>query len=115
MSTLLQFEKVSIEINLPEKRIIPIQNLSFELQKGTCTALIGESGSGKTLTSLSILNLLPPNSQTQGNIFFWDGAQQISLLKLSSQDINTIRAKKIAMIFFTKNKVANAAHKPRFF
>jgi peptide/nickel transport system ATP-binding protein len=99
MSRLIQFENVSIEIDIKRKWIAPIKNLSFEIHKGTCTALIGESGSGKTLTSLSILNLLPQNFHSKGNIYFWDEGQKISLTKLSGKEINTIRGKKIAMIF----------------
>ena len=99
MSTLIQFENVSIEIGIPRKLFAPVTNLSFEIHKGTCTALIGESGSGKTLTSLSILNLLPQNAHSNGDIYFWDEGQKISLTKLSGKEINTIRGKKIAMIF----------------
>lgn len=99
MTRLLQFNNVSIEINNSDTLFTPVKQVSFEIHKGRCTALIGESGSGKTLTSLSILKLLPANVNLKGDILFWDGDQSFSIPQLSSKELKAIRGNKISMIF----------------
>ncbi len=48
-----------------------VDNLSLTLQKGRVLGLVGESGCGKTVTALSILNLVPyPGKIVAGKIFF---------------------------------------------
>jgi ABC-type glutathione transport system ATPase component len=49
---------------------IVVDHLSFNLQKGEILGIIGESGSGKTLTGLSVMNLLPHNARTTGSVHF---------------------------------------------
>ena len=73
-----------------------IDNLSLKLQKGRVLGLVGESGCGKTVTALSILNLVPyPGKIVSGKILF----EGQDLLALSPQEIRTIRGAKISMIF----------------
>jgi len=73
-----------------------IDNLSLRLQKGRVLGLVGESGCGKTVTALSILNLVPyPGKIVSGKILF----EGKDLLALSPQEIRTIRGAKISMIF----------------
>ncbi len=63
-------------------------------------AIVGESGSGKSVTALSILQLLPANTQISGNIFFSeDSNQRQDLLTLSNKEISSIRGNRISMIF----------------
>ncbi|RMF61223.1 MAG: ABC transporter ATP-binding protein [Calditrichaeota bacterium] len=69
--SLIRVEHISIEIDLPTKKIHPVRDVSFEISKGERVALVGESGSGKTLTALSIMGLLPPTARVvAGNIHF---------------------------------------------
>jgi peptide/nickel transport system ATP-binding protein len=73
-----------------------IDNLSLRLQKGRVLGLVGESGCGKTVTALSILNLVPsPGKIVSGKVLF----EGRDLLALSPQEIRTIRGAKISMIF----------------
>jgi len=73
-----------------------IDNLSLRLQKGRVLGLVGESGCGKTVTALSILNLVPyPGKIVSGRILF----EGQDLLALSSTEIRAIRGAKISMIF----------------
>lgn len=72
-----------------------IHNVSFTLKKGELHALVGESGCGKTITAMSILNLLPKNAGiTNGEILF-NGE---NLLTLPQRDLNKIRGAQIALI-----------------
>jgi peptide/nickel transport system ATP-binding protein len=74
-----------------------VDNVSFELLKGECLCLVGESGCGKTVTALSILGLIdsPPGRIVGGEIFY-DGTD---LTKCSAERLRHIRGKEIAMIF----------------
>ena len=73
-----------------------IDNLSLRLQKGRVLGLVGESGCGKTVTALSILNLVPyPGKIISGKILF----EGRDLLALSPHEIRAIRGAKISMIF----------------
>ena len=63
--------------------------------------IAGESGSGKSVTSLAILRLLPPNAKyTSGEILFSpDGKEQFDLLRVSDNKLQAGRGKEIAMVF----------------
>jgi peptide/nickel transport system ATP-binding protein len=73
-----------------------IENLSLRLQKGRVLGLVGESGCGKTVTALSILNLVPyPGKIISGKILF----EGQDLLALSAREMRAIRGARISMIF----------------
>ena len=73
-----------------------VDGVNFEVYPGEVLGLVGESGCGKSVTSLSIMRLIaPPGKVTQGEILF-DG---MNLLKLSENEMTKIRGNKISMIF----------------
>jgi peptide/nickel transport system ATP-binding protein len=73
-----------------------VDNLSLRLQKGCVLGLVGESGCGKTVTALSILNLVPyPGKIVTGKILF----EGRDLLALSTDEMRAIRGARISMIF----------------
>jgi peptide/nickel transport system ATP-binding protein len=74
-----------------------VQDLSFTLNRGETLAIAGESGSGKSITSLAIMGLLPPPAVrvTAGSVML--GSK--TLTKLSEADLRAIRGDRIAMIF----------------
>lgn len=74
-----------------------VDQVSFDIPMRSIVALVGESGCGKSVTSLSILRLIhsPPGRIEQGQIFF----EGRDLLKLSEREMCHIRGNKIAMIF----------------
>ena len=73
-----------------------VDNISFSINKGETFALLGESGSGKSITALSIMRLLPAAARiNQGNIFL-DGKDLLALPEFTMRDI---RGRRIAMIF----------------
>jgi len=70
-------------------------NISFSIKKGQMHALVGESGCGKSMTAMSILNLLPKNAQIKnGEIIF----ENKNILKSTKKEIQNIRGSKIALI-----------------
>jgi oligopeptide/dipeptide ABC transporter ATP-binding protein len=72
-----------------------VDGVDFEIKPGEVLGIAGESGSGKTLSSLSLLGLLPGNAVTEGEALF-DGR---NLLALSQRELEDVRGKEIAMIF----------------
>src|SRR3979409_2670159 len=69
--------------------------MSFELQAGQVFGLAGESGSGKTMTALSLLGLLPGGARPSGRAML-DGTD---LLTLEASAMRKVRGRKVAMVF----------------
>jgi len=72
-----------------------VKGISLALTPGRVQGLAGESGSGKTVTSLAILGLLPHNAIVGGSIRLGD----TELVGLPRRQLNDIRGRRIAMIF----------------
>jgi peptide/nickel transport system ATP-binding protein len=73
-----------------------VDNLNLTLRKGRVLGLVGESGCGKTVTALSILNLVPPPGKIISGKILFEGRD---LLMLSSEDMRSVRGAQISMIF----------------
>ena len=77
---LLQISDLSIDFVSGDKVIPAVRNVSLEIAKGETLALIGESGSGKSVTALSVLRLLPPSARyPSGKIRLLDQLRQSHL------------------------------------
>jgi peptide/nickel transport system ATP-binding protein len=74
-----------------------ISNISFNLARGETLAIAGESGSGKSITSLAIMGLLPPPAVrvTGGSIMLGDR----NLTALPESELRAVRGNRVAMIF----------------
>ncbi|EMO87712.1 ABC transporter ATP-binding protein [Leptospira noguchii] len=96
-SSLLQVKNFSLDL-LSENRWLPVlQDLNFEVKSGEILSLIGESGCGKSLTSLALTKLIPSNiSKIRSGEILYQGKD---LLKLSSEELRKFRGKEIAYIF----------------
>ncbi|UTT52938.1 ABC transporter ATP-binding protein [Microbacterium maritypicum] len=86
----LSIRDLTIDIGRPL-----VKGVSLELEAGRIHGLAGESGSGKTLTSLAVLGLLPRQARTGGSILL--GGEE--LLGLNRRALNRVRGKRIAMVF----------------
>ncbi len=73
-----------------------VDNLSLGLGKGRVLGLVGESGCGKTVTALSILNLVPPPGRIVSGSIYFEGRD---LLSLPPEEMRKIRGARISMIF----------------
>jgi oligopeptide/dipeptide ABC transporter ATP-binding protein len=94
LTPLLQVERLTVGLaKQPEAKIL--DSLTFELAKGEVLALVGESGCGKSLTSMAILGLLPNGVvQTDGEISFL--GQPLS--HCSPEERRQLRGRRIALI-----------------
>ena len=74
-----------------------VDGVSFSLEKGKTLGIVGESGCGKSVTSLSIMRLLDPvTGRNEGGTILFEGRD---LLKLDEKEMQKIRGDKISMIF----------------
>jgi len=96
-SAILSVDDLCISVRTEHGLMPLVENLSFTLHRGETLAIAGESGSGKSLTSLAIMGLLPPPAVrvTSGSISF-DG--QI-LTGLPESQLQQLRGNRLAMIF----------------
>ena len=94
--TVLSVEDLSVSV-ATEAGLRPlVQGISFSLRRGETLAIAGESGSGKSITSLAIMGLLPPNVRaTSGAVRL--GATD--LLTLPEGRMRSLRGDRVAMIF----------------
>ncbi|WP_298858593.1 dipeptide ABC transporter ATP-binding protein [uncultured Sulfitobacter sp.] len=72
-----------------------LRNISFDILEGEIVAITGESGSGKSMTALATMQLLPRGTTSQGHIML-DGKD---LLALSESDLCALRGNDIGMVF----------------
>ena len=94
---LLSVNKLKTYFYTSEGVVPAVDDVTFHVNKGETLGLVGESGCGKSVTSLSILRLVPdpPGKIISGEIIF----ENEDLLKKSEESIRGIRGKKISMIF----------------
>lgn len=96
MEYLLEVKNLQTAFNSEKDKTIFVNDVSFHLKSSETIGIVGESGCGKSLTALSIMQLLAANGEiTNGEIIF-DG---VNLLNLSENEMNEIRGNKISMIF----------------
>ncbi len=96
-SALLSIKDLCVDFHTEHGPLNVLDRVSFDIQAGKTLGLVGESGCGKSVTSLSIMKLLPQPSGVirSGNIIF----KGQDLKALSSKEMLKIRGNRIAMIF----------------
>lgn len=97
MSTLLEVRNLVTRFHTQDGIVKAVNGVSFYVDKGETVAIVGESGCGKSVTSLSILGLIakPQGKVTAGEARLDD----IDLLKLSTEEMRKVRGARISMIF----------------
>lgn len=95
--SLLNIKDLTVEFHTEDGIIRAVDGVSFAINKGETLGLVGESGCGKSVTALSIMQLIakPMGKITQGEISF-DGQ---NLLALREDQMRKLRGNRISMIF----------------
>jgi peptide/nickel transport system ATP-binding protein len=94
---LLEVKNLKTGFRTDDGEMIAVDDVSFSVEKGKTLGIVGESGCGKSVTSLSIMRLIPtpPGKIHSGQILF----EGKDLLKLSEAEMRGIRGNDISMIF----------------
>lgn len=93
---LLEVNNLKLEVSNSEGNRPLLKGLNFGINKGEILALVGGSGSGKSLTALTIMRLLAPSLQVSQGEILLDG---LNLFALTEMQMNAVRGEQIAMIF----------------
>ncbi|MDR1837352.1 MAG: ABC transporter ATP-binding protein [Treponema sp.] len=96
MSHLLEVRNLTVGIKKKEKILKAVHDISFSIDEGEILGLAGESGCGKTLTALSIPNLLPEAAKILNGEIIYDNK---SLTSLSKKEMYRIRGREISFVF----------------
>ena len=95
--TILELKDLHTHFHTPEGVVRAVDGVTYSLKSGETLGVVGESGCGKSVTALSILNLVPqPPGRIFGDGIFFEGND---LTKLSPKEMRAIRGNNIAMIF----------------
>lgn len=93
----LEVRDLNTSFSMPGNIVVhAVNGVSFNLEKGRVYALLGESGSGKSVTLRSILRVLPERRTTVTGEVWLDG---VDLLGLSEAEMRDVRGSRISMIF----------------
>ena len=95
VENILEVKNINLGFQSEENFYQALYDVSFEIQKGKTLALVGESGCGKTMSAMSILNLIPKSAKITGGEVIFNGE---NLLKKTQKQMSQIRGGKIALI-----------------
>ncbi len=93
---LLRLRSLHVEIRNEAGRVHPVRGVSFDLHAGETLGIAGESGSGKSLTLMALLGLLPRGATLRADQMTFDGAD---LTKIGAAQMRRLMATGIATIF----------------
>jgi peptide/nickel transport system ATP-binding protein len=92
---LLSVRDVTVRFQTDDGPVHAVDRVSFDLGRGEVLAIVGESGCGKSVTTMSLLGLLPPTASVEGEARF-DG---IDLIGASAGELRRIRGQEISFVF----------------
>jgi peptide/nickel transport system ATP-binding protein len=93
---LLELKRLAVSFTTDDGVVRAVDGIDLALARGRTLGLVGESGCGKSVTSLAIMGLLPPeNSQVSGEVQF----EGRDLLKIEPSLLRNLRGARLAMIF----------------
>ena len=110
MAALLEVRGLSIEFPVAlrvtgqpaavtTRSLVAVRDLSLLIAPGEVLGLLGESGSGKSITSLAIMRLLPQGARVSGEILYSENGITSNLSSLPGEAMRQLRGSRIAMIF----------------
>jgi len=96
MNNLLSVEHLKTTFRSRTRTVVAVEDISFHVKYGETLGLVGESGCGKSVTALSIMQLNNKSRSEQSGKIMFDGR---NLLELNDEEMRKIRGSQISMIF----------------
>src|SRR5205807_5307084 len=93
---LLEVKGLRTSFRTRDGNVKAVDGIDFHVDRGEILGLVGESGCGKSVTSLSIMRLVAPPGRIDGGEVVFDGK---NLLTASNDEMRAIRGDRISMIF----------------
>src|SRR5690606_3653089 len=93
---LLSVEGLSVGMEVPAGYLHAVNEVSFDVHAGQTFCLVGESGCGKTMTSLALMQLLPRKAELSARSILFEGRD---LSRLAPRDMARLRGDRMGMIF----------------
>ena len=94
--SMLSVENLSTRFFLKRGTVHALEDVSFTIREREVVCVVGESGGGKSLTSLSVMRLVPPPGEIVAGRILFEGE---NLLEKPDRDMKRVRGAKISMIF----------------
>jgi peptide/nickel transport system ATP-binding protein len=113
MEDLVKIRDLTVRFYTYEGVVYAIDDLDLDIRQGETLGIVGETGSGKTMTALAILRLIPyPGKIESGSIILFDRSLPggLELLKLSEDRMRSIRGCKISMVFQEPGSALNPVY-----
>ncbi len=95
MSALLEVEGLRVGLPTPAGRVTVVDGIDYRVEPGEVFGIAGESGSGKTMSVLALMGLLPPGARVEGRAVFAGR----DLLRLRPGELRRICGRELAMVF----------------
>lgn len=100
MSDALSIRDLTLSLGKKKSSREILRGISLTIEHGSIHGLAGESGSGKTMTALTVLGLLPEHAQVGGSIKLHSDSQpSVELVNAKRHTLSSIRGKRVAMVF----------------
>ena len=93
---LLQVENLHVRVGSRARRVHAVRGLSFEIARGETFSIVGESGCGKSMTSLAVMGLLPRSADRTADAIRLGGRH---IEGLTEREMSVLRGSEMAMIF----------------
>jgi len=94
--SLLTVEDLRVEFWTQRGTVYAVNGVSFEIAAGETLGIVGESGCGKSVTSLAVMGILPRSARVTGGRAVFEGRD---LLTLGDREMRRVRGREVAMIF----------------
>jgi oligopeptide/dipeptide ABC transporter ATP-binding protein len=104
---LISVEDLRVEFTTSRGTVYAVNGITFDVAPGETLGIVGESGCGKSVTSLAILGILARNGRVSGGTAMFEGRD---LLQLKDSQLRKIRGRDIAMIFQDPMTSLNPVH-----
>jgi oligopeptide/dipeptide ABC transporter ATP-binding protein len=95
-SVLLRVRGLEVRFSSGPNPVQAVQGLDFHVKSGEIFGLMGESGSGKTITAYSILRLIEPPGEISDGVIMFEGK---NLLSLAESEMDSLRGRRISLVF----------------
>jgi peptide/nickel transport system ATP-binding protein len=105
---ILTVEDLRVDLPVPAGMLHAVQGVSFHVDRGETVCIVGESGCGKTLTALALMNLLPARAQRTAKRLELAGRD---ISHVSEREMSNIRGAHAAMIFQEPMTSLNPAYR----